>query len=241
MRAAYDGIFTDLREHIEKGTYQFEDFLPSETELVAHYGCAHNTVRRALAMLAQMGYVLPVHGKGVRVIYQPLDRTLFEMGGIETFAETARRNHLNVQTRVLCMEDILVSPSFSIVSGFAEGTRLVHLDRVRVVNGHALIHDRNFFRADAVEGLTMEQAARSVYAYVENTLGLRVATAKRQITVERPTEADQCCLDIEGIDFLAVVTSQTFDGNGLLFEYTQSRHHPDYFSFYDTAPRRRLP
>lgn len=240
MRAAYDGIFKDLRESIEKGTYEFEEFLPSETELVERYGCAHNTVRRALSMLAQLGYVLPVHGKGVRVIYQPLDRTLFEMGGIETFAETARRNHLRARTQVELMETMEVTPEFSLVSGFPVGTQLVHLERIRVVNEKALIHDRNYFRADAVEGLTKRQAEKSVYEYVEHHIGLRVATAKRHITVERPTKDDQAFMDIDGINFLAVVTSQTFDGNGLLFEYTQSRHHPDYFSFYETAPRWRV-
>ena len=36
---------------------------------------------------------------------------------------------------------------------------------------------------------------------------------------------------------LAVVTSQTFNGMGIMFEYTQSRHVPEYFCFMDTAVR----
>lgn len=237
MRAAYDAIYRDLRDSIEKGHYKFEEFLPSETELVKRYDCAHNTVRRAISMLSDQGYVLPVHGKGVRVIYQPRDRTLLEMGGIETFAEAAQREHLKVSTTILAMGHIQVSPEFSLVSGFASGTELLHLERIRTVMGRALIHDINYFRADAVEGLSANQAAESVYEYVEDTKGIKVAIAKRQVTVERPTFVDRENLDIEGVGFLAVVTSQTFDGNGLLFEYTQSRHHPDYFSFYDTANR----
>lgn len=239
MRAAYRAIYQDLLDGIENGTYGFEDFLPSETELVARYGCAHNTVRRAISMLAELGYVLPVHGKGVRVIYQPRDRTLFEIGDIETFAETAQRNRLKATTTILAMGHTSVSPEFSMVTGFTPGTELLHIERIRTIMGRALIHDINYFRADAVEGLTANQAAESVYEYVENVRGIKIATAKRQVTVERPTFADRENLDIGGIDFLAVVTSQTFDGNGLLFEYTQSRHHPDYFSFYSTATRNR--
>ena len=37
---------------------------------------------------------------------------------------------------------------------------------------------------------------------------------------------------------MAVITSQTFDDNGIQFEYTQSRHRPDYFLFQDVATRR---
>jgi len=47
------------------------------------------------------------------------------------------------------------------------------------------------------------------------------------------------CSTSRGVDYLAVVTSQTFNEEGTMFEYTQSRHHPDYFCFYDTATRRR--
>lgn len=237
MRAAYKAIYQDLLEDIEQGRYNFEEFLPSEAELVKRYGCAHNTVRRAISMLADLGYVLPVHGKGVRVIYQPRDRTLFEIGDIETFAETAKRNRLKASTTILTMGYVTTSREFAVVSGFAPGSKLLHLERIRTIMGLALIHDINYFRADAVEGLTANQAAESVYEYIEKQKGIGIATAKRQVTVERPTFSDRENLDIEDIDFLAVVTSQTFDANGLLLEYTQSRHHPDYFSFYDTATR----
>ena len=36
---------------------------------------------------------------------------------------------------------------------------------------------------------------------------------------------------------LAVVSSMTYNAEGVMFEYTQSRHRPDCFVFYDTAHR----
>ena len=44
-------------------------------------------------------------------------------------------------------------------------------------------------------------------------------------------------LDLEGFDFVAVMCSRTFNGDGHMFEYTQSRHHPDCFSFSAVARR----
>ena len=38
---------------------------------------------------------------------------------------------------------------------------------------------------------------------------------------------------------VAVVVNQTFNATGLLFEYTQSRHQPDYFCFQDIATRKK--
>ena len=37
---------------------------------------------------------------------------------------------------------------------------------------------------------------------------------------------------------LAVVISQTYNGDGVMFEYTRSRHHPQYFRFQDNAVRK---
>ena len=64
--------------------------------------------------------------------------------------------------------------------------------------------------------------------------------SKRAITVERATGRDRELLDLGDIDYLAVITSQTFDAQGILIECTQSRHRPDHFCFRDTAVRHRL-
>lgn len=74
---------------------------------------------------------------------------------------------------------------------------------------------------------------------MENTLGMQIVTSKRRITVERTTALDEKWLDMDGYDCVAVVNGQTFNAAGQLFEYTQSRHQPDYFCFQDTATRKR--
>ena len=63
-------------------------------------------------------------------------------------------------------------------------------------------------------------------------------TSKRTITVERAAAGDRLYLDMGSFDCLAVVSNQAFDSNGILFEYTVSHYHPEYFRFQDTASRR---
>ena len=62
-------------------------------------------------------------------------------------------------------------------------------------------------------------------------------TTKRKMTVERQTEIDGKYLDLKDYNCLAVVSSMTYNAEGVMFEYTQSRHRPDCFVFYDTAHR----
>ncbi len=239
-KSKFEDIYRDLKTKVEDGEYLYGELLPSENTLIGIYDCSRNTVRRALSCLAEDGYVQSVHGKGVQVIYQALEgKANFTVGGIESFRETALRNNLRPVTHIPRFEELVVDEDLYRLSSFPKGSRVLHIHRVRSIAGKNLILDDNYFLADAVPGLTPEIAAQSIYAYLENGLGMQIVTSKRRITVERANATDLSYLDLDGYDCLAVVTSNTFNSDGVMFEYTLSRHHPDYFSFQDTASRKK--
>lgn len=238
-KAKYDEIYLELKRDVEQGICTYGALMPSENVLVERFGCSRNTVRRALAELAEDGYIQPIHGKGVRVIYQPAERASFTVGGIESFQETAQRNQLNVVTKVIRFEIVTVNRKMAEQSGFPEGAEVYDIVRVRLLDGKPLILDCNFFLKSLVPGLTTEIAERSIYAYIEQELGMQIVTSKRTITVEHATAEDERLLDLGDHNCVAVVSGQTFNADGVVFEYTQSRHQPDYFSFHDTATRKR--
>lgn len=238
-RSKFEEIYRDLKYKVEDSTYPYGELLPSENTLVGVYGCSRNTVRRALAGLIEDGYVQAIHGKGVQVIYQPTSKTTFTVGGIETFMESAHRNQLRSVTEVVVFETLTADERLASESGFAPGAELLHVIRVRYLDGKALILDDNYFLKELCPGLTPEIAQKSIYAYLEGELGMQIVTSKRKITVEHATPNDRRWLDLNGYDCLAVVTGQTFNSDGVMFEYTQSRHQPENFSFMDTATRKR--
>lgn len=238
-KAKYDEIYRDLKEKIEQDVYAYQSMLPSENALAAEYDCSRNTVRRALAQLTADGYVQPMHGRGVRNIYRPATQAAFTVGGIESFKESVARNHMSAQTRVLEFRELIADARTAARTGFPEGERLYYIQRLRVLEGKPLILDHNYFRASIATGLTPRIAERSVYDYLERDLGVTITTSKRTLTVERATALDRRYLDLNGYNCLAVITGQTYDDNGIQFEYTQSRHRPDYFQFQDVATRRR--
>ena len=239
-KAKYEEIYRSLKNRIESGTYPYGGLMPSESTLIEVYQCSRNTVRRALSVLAEDGYVQPIHGKGVRVIYQPVERTAFTVGGIETFQETVERNRLSATTKVIQFRCCAADEAISALSGFPVGEQVYYVQRVRYLDGKPLILDINVFLASLVPNLTEEIAVKSIYAYIEQRLGMQIATSKRRITVEHATELDEKVLELGSYDCLAVISGQTFNADGIMFEYTQSRHQPDYFCFLNTAMRKRV-
>lgn len=238
-KAIFQYIFQDLKNSIENQTFEFQELLPSENVLVETYSCSRNTVRRAIQMLAQIGYVQSMHGVGVRVIYQPVKQNLFSIGGIETYKETAQRNGLHPVTKVVQFAELTVDKRIARTTGFEEGELIYYIQRLRYVDEMALILDINMFLKEAVPGLTKEIAENSIYEYIENTLGMAIITSKRLMTVEKVTQVDEKYMDLGDYNCLAVVSSQTYNSDGVMFEYTQSRHRPDYFSFQNTATRQK--
>ncbi|MGI6000186.1 trehalose operon repressor [Lachnoclostridium sp. An131] len=238
-KAKYDYIYRDLKEKIETESYSYQDLLPSEHILVQEYGCSRNTVRRALAELAADGYVQPMQGKGVRNIFQPVEQTAFTVGGIESFLESAARNHQKPKTRVLQFAELETNEKISRRTGFSVGTQLYYLQRLRYLDGIPLILDHNYFLKELIPGLTPEIAEHSIYEYLEQDLGFTISTSKRTMTVEHVTQIDETYLDMNDYNCMAVITSQTFNADGIQFEYTQSRHRPDHFQFQDVATRKK--
>lgn len=236
-KAVFQDIYRDLKERIESGGYAYQSYLPSEAELTSRYDCSRSSVRRAIRMLAEGGYVQSQQGKGVRVIRDPHMEEPHGYDGLETFAEMAERRGFTPHTECLVCEQIVASDALSATSGFPAGSLLTHILRVRYADDKAVGTDESYYLAERVPGLTPEAVNRSVYAYLEGELGMRIVTSKRTITVESANDSDAAHLDLAGFNALAVVRGNAFDAEGVMVEYTETRQVPGFFSLYETAVR----
>src|SRR5688572_25188597 len=75
-RAVFRQIADHLREAITRGELREGDRLPSETQLMEHYGITRMTGRHALDVLKAEGLIVAEHGRGVFVRLRPPVRRL---------------------------------------------------------------------------------------------------------------------------------------------------------------------
>lgn len=240
-KSKYEAIYKDLKQKIEAEEFSYQDLLPSEHTLVQTYHCSRNTIRRAIANLVTDGYVQTIQGKGVRNIFHPVEQTSYTIGGIESFKESSLRNHQKGRTEVLCFMEITADEKIARRTGFAPGAELYYLQRLHYLDEKPLIINHNYFLKSAVPGLTPQIARDSIYEYLEHTLHMTIVNSKRVVTVEKITQIDEKYLhmDVRDYNCMAVISSQTYNSDGVMFEFTQSRHRPDYFRFQDNAVRRQ--
>ena len=86
-----------------------------------------------------------------------------------------------------------------------------------------------------IPDLSVEIAQHSIYQYIEDTLKLHVIAARRMIRVEKATKLDQELLSLHGFDCVGVTLNNAYLDDGKMFEYTESRHAPDHFTFCETV------
>ncbi len=240
MKKKFDSIYRILKKRIEDKIYTYQSFIPSEHTLVKEFSCSRNTVRRAIDMLVNDGYLQAIHGKGVRVIFTEKNYAIFSLGNIESFKEAAKRNNAKFHNLVLKFEDCVIDETLSKNTGFAVGEEVFFIQRVHFFDDVPMIINNNYFLKKIVKNLTKEIAEDSIYEYLENTLGITITNSIKYFTVELADELDNHYImkNCPSYNCIALVRNNTYNGDGIMFEYTESRHRPDYFSFESIVLRK---
>ena len=234
----YDAIYQDLKEKIEAEIYATGSLLPSESALQDMYQASRDTVRKALRLLKDDGFIQSQKGKGSTVINR--QEYVFPVSGVVSYAELAAQFHLQTRTVVLTNHfATLPAKSFKDVDPTVEVKQMRLLKRVRYLENEPDIIDIDYLDPKVVPSIPESVAKDSLYAYLEGPVGLNIAYATKEITVETATEEDQRYLKIPPSAVVVVVRSCSSLTDTTKFQYTESRHRADRFKFHDFARRIR--
>lgn len=235
MTNKYLMIHNDLVRQIEAGEFAPRALLPSEHELKDHYKTSRETIRKALTLLAQQGYIQKVRGKGSIVIKNAkLD---FPVSGLVSFHELAQK--MGEIPRTIVHELSLLKPDQYIKQqlNLSGKDQVWQISRIREISGERVILDKDYLNEKFVPHITKEICEHSIFDYLENELNLTISFAKKEIIVEEPDEEDKRLLDLEGFHNIVIIKNYIYLEDTSLFQYTESRHRPDKFRFVDFARR----
>ncbi|TWD91602.1 GntR family transcriptional regulator [Neobacillus bataviensis] len=235
MTNKYLTIYNSIVEQIKNGELAPQTLLPSENELKDQYDTSRETIRKALNLLSQNGYIQKVRGKGSIVI--DISKFDFPVSGLVSFKELASKMGRKPNTIVNELE--LIKPDGFIRQQLQLGSKdlVWKVVRTREMGGEKIILDKDYLIESFVPSLTEEICADSIYEYIENQLNLTISFAKKEIVVVEPTHEDRLLLDLEGFYNVVVIKNYVYLDDATLFQYTESRHRPDKFRFVDFARR----
>lgn len=235
MQKKYIAIYDDLVKKIQSNVWPISSKIPSENDLASTYAASRETIRKALNLLSQNGYIQKVRGKGSIVI--AINKFNFPVSGISSFKELAESLQMSSKTIVEELNVVEKDHEIRHTLNAKKQDQVWKAIRVREISGEKVILDKDFFNESYVPMPPVEICEHSIYNYIENELGLTIGFAQKEIVVEEPTEKDRNLLDLEGFYNVVVIKSLVYLDDTSLFQYTESRHRPDKFRFVDFARR----
>ena len=235
MASKYVEVYSDLAERIRSGVYPAGSRLPAENILIEEYGVSRDTLRKALALLEQDGFMQQTRGKEALGLNH--EKVVFPVSGLTSFQELALAEGYRTATHVARLETVRGNRELMKALDVTRDDEVWRLYRVREIEGERVILDKDFLNRKYVPELPEEAVQDSLYKYLEGQLGLRIGFAQKEITAARATEEDRRYLDLGRNDIIIRVSSYVYLENGALFQHTESRHRWDRFRFVDFAKR----
>ncbi|EOL45499.1 hypothetical protein RV11_GL000065 [Enterococcus phoeniculicola] len=226
--AKFYPIYEELKQRIHSRRY--EGMLPTENELTKEFEASRNTIRRAISLLNEEGYVYSVKGRGV-LILESLNSSQWSFGagnfgGLKAIQSS---NHLEAKTRVLTFEKIVIDDALARSTPFKKNEVVYKIERLRILNEKATMLDLSYFKAELIPELSETIVEQSIYAYFSKN-NVKIAAAKRRFSVTAATDDDLSKLDLDTNNCVGMMENLVFNDMGRLIEYTRSRFVPDQFS-----------
>lgn len=213
---------------------------PSERELMATYGVARMTARKAVDLLVAEGRLYRVPGKGTFVARPKIEMAL----ALTSFTEDMRIRGLRPGSREL---DRRVVPAPRGLAGelrIDPGADVVVLERLRLADGIPMAIERCHVPVAVAPGLAdADLTDRSLYAYLEQEHGIVLDAGEQHIEAAVVDTADADVLAIPTGSAVLLLTRRSLS-RGVPIEYVVSTYRGDRYQLrvaLDVPPSPRSP
>lgn len=229
----YIRIWKDLQAQIEEGIYKPGDQLPSESSLAERYGCSRETVRHALRLLAEEGFILPEQGRGTFVISRS-SRLRKRLGELASFTHQLEERGFQPKSLLLRKELVPADAVEGWVAeafGLAGDEPLVHIQRLRLGDGMPFAIQSVYLLPSLCPGI-LEEEFSSLFQLYEERYEVRISEADEVARVARATEEEAALLEIAPGDPVVIRRRLSLDQKGRIFEALCSVDRGDRFEYH---------
>lgn len=212
----YERIKRHLSEAILMGAWPPGTVLPGEVALSRTMGVAVGTLRRAMGDLVAEGMLARRRKTGTVVTGRSPHHSLRFF--FQYFRLHGRDGEL-LRSRVRMISSAVrpALPREADSLQLAPGASVLHLHRVRLVDGRPVMHDRLVLAAERVPEFptALEAVPELLYLFLVERYGIRIAAVREQLSAELATEEDQRLLGLEQPAAILAINEIAFDQNGL--------------------------
>lgn len=176
---AYMEVYTKLKGMILDDAYPIGSLMPTEPDLCAMFKVSRTTVRKAMELLEQSGFVKIQQGRGTEVLDY---KTTQKLNIVSSFTETLESKGYKVTSKSMHID--MVVPPANVLNDLdlPDDTQVVRIQRIQMANDRPVAIMTNYVVADLVPGILSDSGKFvSLYHYLETKYGILITSARDNI------------------------------------------------------------
>lgn len=196
----YIQVAKTIRARILSNQYQTGDFIPPAKNLVKEFETSNITIRKALDILVQDGYLIPKQGVGIQVAQHQEDLVQLEItGNFQEWVHSALEKQHRFKIDVL---DISLSPCprrIQKILSLGPDDETWCMKRIRKIGNQPLSYYINYGPPWLIEKVSKKDFKKQSFLHVfQHTCGVKLSQSEQQV---RAIVADMDLSKILDINF----------------------------------------
>jgi GntR family transcriptional regulator len=209
-----------LKEQIRLGEWQADEPMPTEDQLVAHFGVSRTTVRQALTDLAREGLIVRKAGRGTfaRQPLMVLRMQQWHSLGVDIAHRGLRSSKLTLRVEKLDAGAEIAHRA----SEFAERD-VLHVQQVRYADGVPVLVFDHFFPFELcafLADMPLDDPGFSIQEALSGH-GIQLASAKGEISATIASDLEAKYLEVEPGTPLVEIATKSYGVDGRVIEYSK--------------------
>lgn len=226
----YVCIARNLSSSIEDGQFKRGDKLPTELQLTKQFHVSRVTVRQAIQILAEKGYIKKVQGSGSHVIYSPSRFQLDRSAQIQSYSEELKQFGQTPQYSVLIYELVntptVICNKLELLSG---DIRSYYYERVVSNENGPFVFERGYMPFQYFPSLTVQHLESSKTDYIEHVAHITVDHSHQVLRAVMSDGRAMKLLNLKESKPLMEDEHITFSTEGKAVFYTSSLFDTDIY------------
>lgn len=193
----YRQLYETLRKQISNGLYKAGDILPSEHELFLTHSLTQPTIRQALALLVNDGYIKKHHGKGS--IVQALPKGLGILS-IEGRLANSNNDVDNLLTKIIDGPRVMAWPEDMIFTPTLDELKsnCIYIERQRKVSEEVVFYEFLYLPNRNLPGFSKRSLEnRSLYEMLRKSYKIEVTGGEQKLWAIAADERVSAYLEIK--------------------------------------------
>lgn len=222
--AVYHQIQKTLEDEICT-SMEIGDYLASEKVLALRFGVNRHTVRRAISVLVDKGYVERRHGVGCMVLNKPLT---YDIKSTTKFTENIEALGHKTESKLLSIEMIKPDKNLSKKLALSLGKEVLKIETVRSVDDFPFCLISHYVPYSLLSNFDFKYLGGSLHKYLKTTYGWSLRRTSSLITAALPSTEDSRLLAMpKNIPILRVESVNVRTSDSQIIEFSVTRFRAD--------------